>query len=68
MSFMHQWVLLTLVESDEMTERDTYRVRSRRQAVGVVANVNSITSSTAELNISSAQPTFAKHRLCARYL
>lgn len=31
-------------------------------------NVNSITSPTAELNISSAQPTFAKHWLCARYL
>lgn len=31
-------------------------------------NVNSITSPMAELNISSAQPTFAKHGLCARYL
>lgn len=31
-------------------------------------SVNSITSPAAELNISSAQPTFAKHWLCARYL
>lgn len=33
-SFMH-WALLILVESDEMIEREIYRVRSRRRALGV---------------------------------
>ena len=36
-SFMHWWAILILVESDEMIEREIYRVRSRRRALGVGA-------------------------------
>ena len=35
---MHWWAILILVESDEMIEREIYRVRSRRRALGVGEN------------------------------